>query len=574
MNNPQIARVFDEIADILEVLNDNPFRVRSYRRAASTLEGYPQEIRDLDESGWTEIPGIGKDLAAKIKEILTTGKIQLHEELSKKVPPELRAMMDVPGLGPKTVTRLWDELGIKSMDELETAARSGRIKGMKGLGAKVEANILKGIEQARRFKARPGIGKVLPVAHEIVAILQKRAPLTCIDIAGSIRRMRETAGDIDILVTSVEPEKVMEAFAGLSMVDQVLARGETKSSVLMKDGLQCDLRVVEEQAYGAALHYFTGSKGHNIRMRQIAQEKGLKLNEYGVFKGEQRIAGKNEEEIFAALGLPYIPPEIREDRGEIEAALAGKLPRLVEFEQIAGDLHMHTTWSDGKLPLEEMVAAASKRYKYAAITDHSKLVGVTRGMDEPTLLRQVETIRELAKSYADFKILCGIEVDIHPDGTLDMTEKGLAALDIVVASVHVKFNMSEEDMTNRMIRAIENPYVTVIAHPTGRLINYREPYPIDMEKVLEAAKRTGTFMELNSFSDRLDLNDVHLRMAKEKGVKILIDTDSHNSVNFEMLRFGAATARRGWLEPDDVVNTLPFEKFIPAINAKRNRMLS
>jgi DNA polymerase (family 10) len=573
MNNPQIAKNFEEIADLLEILNENPFRVRSYRKAAMTIQSLPHEVRDLDESKLTEIPGIGKDLAEKIKEFLTTGKMRLHEELLAKVPKGILEIVQIPGVGPKTAKRLWDELHITTLEQLEKAAREHKIQKLKGLGEKIEEKILKGIELKRKYKERHGIGKTLPLAQEIVEWLQKKAPLIRIEIAGSLRRMQETIADIDILVASKKSEDVMKVFVGLPFVEEVLAHGETKSSILTKQGIQCDLRVVEEKSFGAALHYFTGSKAHNIRVRQLGQERGLKINEYGIFKGEKQIGGKTEEEIFEVLGLPFIPPELREDRGEIEAGLAGKLPHLITLQDIRGDCHMHTNWSDGAHPLSVMVEAARKRYDYAAISDHSRMVGVTGGMDAPTLLKQVEELRRLAKQYDDFTLLRGIEVDIKPDGTLDMPDEVLAQLDVVLASVHIKFNMTEEEMTARIIKAMENPYVTVIAHPTGRLIGAREPYPVNMEKLLDAAKRTGTFMELDSFWDRLDLNDIYLRMAKEKGVKIMIDTDAHNISHFEMLRFGVAQARRGWLEPHDVVNTLPVEKFLQAIKAKRTKML-
>ncbi len=561
--------MFSEIADMLEILNENPFRIRSYRKAAMTLETLPHEIRDLDESKWTDIPGIGKDLEAKIKEYLSTGRMKAHEELMQKIPPELLDMIQIPGLGPKTVKKLWDELGIKTTAELEKAGKEHLIQNLKGLGQKIEEKILKGIELRRKYKERHGLGKTVPLAHELVGLLQKKTDVLKIDIAGSLRRSRETSADIDLLAASKNPGKVMEEFVNLPFVQEILAHGETKSSILTKQGIQCDLRVVEEESYGAALHYFTGSKEHNIRIRQLAQDRGLKVNEYGVFKGEKKIAGGAEEEIFAAVGLPYIPPELREDRGEIEAGLSGNLPHLIEHSDIRGDCHIHTLWSDGSQPLEVMVEAARKRYQYAAISDHSKMMGITGGMDAETLLRQVKEIRNLAKKYPDFMLLCGIEVDIKADGTLDMPDKALKELDLAVASVHLKFNMSEEEMTSRIITAMENPYVTIIGHPTGRLIGYREPYQVNMEKLLDAAKRTGTFMELNSFWDRLDLNDVHLRMAKEKGVKIMIDTDSHNTSHFEMLKYGVSTARRGWIEARDVVNTLLPEKFLKAIKAKR-----
>ncbi len=572
MNNPQIAQIFNEIADMLELLNENPFRIRSYRKAAMTLEALPHEIRDLDESKWGEIPGIGKDLSAKIKEFNLTGKVRAYQELHEKIPPELLDMVQIPGLGPKTVKKLWDELGITTMAELEKAGHEHKIQKLKGLGEKIEEKILKGIELKRKYKERHGLGKTIPLAQEILSSLQQKAPISKIDLAGSLRRMKETAADIDILASSKDSKKVMDVFVKLPIVQEVLAYGETKSSILTKQGIQCDLRVVEEKSYGSAFHYFTGSKAHNIRIRQLAQEKGLKVNEYGVFREEEFLGGKTEQEVFEAVGLPYIPPELREDRGEIEAGLSGSLPDLIELSDIKGDCHIHTLWSDGSQSLEVMAEAARKRYQYAALSDHSRLVGITGGMDAETLLKQIKVIRNLAKQYSDFTLLCGIEVDIKSDGTLDMPDSALKELDLAVASVHVKFNMTEEEMTARIIKAMENPYVTIIGHPTGRLIGYREPYPVNMGKVLDAAKRTGTFMELNSFWDRLDLNDVHLRMAKEKGVKIVIDTDSHHTSHFEMLKYGVSTARRGWIEALDVVNTLPSKEFLKAIQKKRARI--
>ncbi len=571
MNNPEIAKTFNQIADILEILNENPFRTRSYRKAAMTIETLPHEIRDLDEAKWKEIPGIGEGIAGKIKEYLTTGKMKLYEELKKKVPPQVIEMTQIPGLGPKTVKRLWDELEIKTIADLEKAARGEKIRQLKGLGEKVEEKILKGIELRLKYKERRGLGKVLPLAHQLIKLLKEKTGVEQIDLAGSLRRMRETVADIDILIVSKKPEKVIDTFTRLPLVEEVVAKGDTKSTVLVGEGIQCDLRVVEAKSYGAALHYFTGSKAHNIRLRQLAQDKGLKLNEYGIFKGEKYVGGKTEEEVFACVGLPFIPPEIREDRGEIEAAYDGKLPKLIEVGDIKGDCHMHTLWSDGSNPLPDMALAASRRYKYGAITDHSRLVGVTGGMDAKTLLRQVKEIRALAKTFKGFTLLCGIEVDIRSDGSLDMPDEALAELDLAVASVHTKFNMSEAEMTARIMKAIENPYVTIVGHPTGRLIGYREPYAVNMDRLLDKAKETGTFMELNSFWDRLDLNDVHLRMAKEKGVKIMIDTDSHNTSHFEMLQYGVANARRGWIEPADVVNTLSTAEFLKTIRAKRQK---
>lgn len=572
--NTELAKIFSQIADMLEILDENPFRIRTYRKAALTIETLPYEIREVEESKWKEIPGIGEHTAAKIHEYIITGKMKFYQELEQKVPPKIREMLDIPGLGPKTIHKLRKMLHIQNVGDLETAARAKKIQKIKGLGEKVEEKILKGIELARKYKERHNLGKAFPLAREIVELMKTKAPVSRIDIAGSLRRMRESAADIDIVIESQRPDKVMEIFTKLSLAAEVISHGETKSSILTTSGIQCDLRVVPPQSYGAALYYFTGSKAHNIRIRQLAQERGLKINEYGVFRGEKQIAGKTEEEVFKSVGLPYIPPELREDRGEIEAAQAGKLPHLIELSDIKGDCHMHTLWSDGALPLPEMVEAARKRYRYAAITDHSKLVGVTRGMDAPTLLKQVKELRAMAKKFDNFTLLCGIEVDIRGDGTLDMTDEALAQLDLAVASVHLKFNMTEEEMTARIIKAMKNPYVTTIGHPTGRLIGYREPYKVNMERLLDAAKETGTFMELNSFWDRLDLNDVHARMAKEKGVKLIIDTDSHNADHFDMLQFGVATARRAWLEPSDVVNTLPPEKFLAAIRAKRKRLVS
>ncbi len=562
MNNQDIANIFYRIAEILEIQGENPFKIRAYIKAAQTVESYTRELSEIkDTEELKELPGIGEKIALKIKEMIETGKLEMYEKLKKSEFASLIALLDVPGMGPKHVRLVYDKLGVKTIDQLEKAARRGKLRDLPGLGEKTEQNILKGIEQDRRHKERFPLGVILPKAESIVSELKKVKEVKDVSLGGSLRRMKETIGDVDILVSSSKPKKVSDTFIKLPEVKNVLSKGSTKSSVVTKDGFQMDLRVVKPESYGAALHYFTGSKAHNIRIRSLGVERGLKINEYGVFKGKKSIAGKTEEEVFKSVGLPYIPPELREDWGEIEAAQKGKLPHLVELKDIRGDLHVHSNWTDGRSTIEEMAKAAQKfGYQYIALCDHSPTIGITNGLTPERIEKRKKEIDELNRRFKGFFILNGAEVDIRSNGKMDFEDEILKELDIVIGAVHTKFTQPKEEITKRIIQAIENSNVDIIAHPTGRLIGKRDPYEVDMDKLLDAAKANGKIMELNAYPDRLDLNDLHCRKAKEKGVKIAISTDSHWTEHLSWIRYGIATARRGWLEPEDVINTLPLEK--------------
>jgi len=567
MNNQDIANIFYRIAEILEIQGENPFKIRAYIKAAQTVESYTKELSEIkDTEELKELPGIGEKIALKIKEIVETGRLEMYEKLKKSEFASLIALLDVPGMGPKHVRLVYDKFGIKTIDQLEKAARRGKLRDLPGLGEKTEQNILKGIEQDRRHKERFPLGVILPKAESIVSELKKVNEVKDVSLGGSLRRMKETIGDVDILVSSSKPKNVSDTFIKLPEVKNVLSKGSTKSSVVTKDGFQMDLRVVKPESYGAALHYFTGSKAHNIRIRSLGVERGLKINEYGVYKGKRSIGGKTEEEVFKSVGLPYIPPEIREDWGEIEAAQKGKLPHLVKLKDIRGDLHVHSNWTDGRSTIEEMAKAAQKfGYQYIALCDHSPTIGITNGLTPERIEKQKEEIEKLNQKFKGFKILRGAEVDIKSNGKMDFEDEILKELDIVVGAVHTKFTQPKEEMTKRIIQAIENPYVHIIAHPTGRLIGKRDPYEVDMDKLLDAAKANGKIMELNAYTDRLDLNDLHCRKAKEKGVKIAISTDSHWTEHLSWIRYGIATARRGWLEPEDVINTLPLENLMTVL---------
>jgi len=578
MKNKQIADIFNEIAEFLELRNENVFRIRAYRRAAQNIENLSRDVASLSQQELEEVPGIGKDLAAKIHEYLETGRVAKHEELKRGIPAGFLELLRVPGLGPKKAKMLSDKLKIKSIDELEAAIRAGKLGGLPGIQKKTEENILKGIELIKRGTERRPLGRVLPLAEDIVRRMKDAAPVDQIEVAGSIRRMKETVKDIDILTTSKHPDEVMDAFVKLPQVSRVLAHGPTKSSVITEEGIQVDLRVVEEDSFGAALQYFTGSKQHNIRLREMAVRAGLKLNEYGAFKepGEKKIGGKTEEEMYKALKLPWIPPELREDTGEIEAALKGKLPDLVTLRDIKGDLHIHTKESDGSHDLDTIVRAAkAKGYAYIAITDHTKGLGVAHGLDEKRLAEQIKLIDTANEKLAGFRILKGTEIDIRADGRLDLADEALAGLDIVVASVHSGFKQSQEQITRRVIDAIRNPCVSVIAHPTGRLIGERDAYAVDMEAVLKEAAKYGVAMEVNAYPLRLDLNDMHIKRAKEYGVLLVISTDTHVTTQLDFMTYGVSVARRGWVEKKDVLNTLEYEQVIQrlkACKAKKQRM--
>jgi DNA polymerase (family 10) len=564
MTNQDIAKIFYYISEILELQGENPFKIRAYIKAAQTLESYTKEVSEIkDPEELKELPGIGEKIALKIKELLETGKLEMYEKLKKSEVAPLIELMQVPGLGPKHVKLIYDKLGVKTLDQLEKAAKAGKLRGIPGLGEKTEQNILKGIEQERRHKERFPLGVILPKAELIVSQLNQVRNVREVNLGGSIRRMKETIGDVDILISSTKAKIVSDAFVKLPEVKNILSEGATKSSVMTKDGFQMDLRVVSPQSYGAALHYFTGSKAHNIRIRSMGVDRGLKINEYGVFKGKKSIAGKTEEEIFKSVGLPFIPPEIREDWGEIEAAQKGKLPHLIEQKDLKGDLHIHSNWTDGRSSIEDMALAAQKMgYSYMALCDHSPTIGITNGLTPERIVKRKKEIDKVNNKLKGFVILNGAEVDIRSNGKMDFEDNILKELDIVVAAVHTKFTQTKDEMTKRIIGAIENPYVNIIAHPTGRLIGRRDPYEVDMDKLLDAAKANKKIMELNAYPDRLDLNDLHCRKAKEKGVKVAISTDSHWTEHFAWIRYGIATARRGWLEPEDVVNTLPLERLL------------
>ncbi len=566
MENIDIARILDEIADILELKDENPFRIRSYRRAARVIRDLPDDVKSLVEaSDLKKIPGIGESLAEKIEEMVKTGTCKFYEELKQDPVYELIPLLGIPGIGPKLAVRLNKELGIKTVEDLERAARDGKLRGLEGIREKLEEKILKGVEQYQRHVGRFKLSDALTYAESILKLLSSEKGVIRIDLAGSLRRMKETIGDIDILVIAKQNRRkeLMDAFTGMDLVADVLARGDTKSSVILRSGMQVDLRILEAESYGAALHYFTGSKDHNVAIRDRAKRMGLKVSEYGVFdaKTGKRIGGAQEEEIFSLVGLEFIEPELRENAGEIEAAESGKLPKLIKMDDIKGDLQMHTTASDGANTIEEMAIFAKKMgYKYIAITDHSKAVKVAGGLDEEALLRQIEEVKKISKRLSGIEVLAGVEVDILPDGKLDIDDDVLAKCDVVVAAVHSRFNMPKDEMTRRIIKGISNRYVNILAHPTGRIINEREPYEVDLEAVIDAAKKNNVALELNAYPDRLDLRDVHCRQAKEAGVKIAINTDSHAAVQLPNMRYGIATARRGWLEAQDVINTYPLSK--------------
>lgn len=573
MRNLQLAEIFDRVADMLEIKGENSFKVRAYRKVVLTLESLPEDIERIYESGrLRKIPGVGEGIAKKMEELLETGKLEYYEELKKSLPVGLVEMLLVPDVGPKTAKLLYEKLGVKSIDELEKAARAGSVRGIEGMGEKTEGNILRGIELLRRRTGRMLLGTAYQLSQSIIDRLRRMDEVERITTAGSIRRMKETIGDIDILVTSLKPKPVMDVFTNLPGVTQVLAHGDTKSSVIMENQVQVDVRVVKSESFGAALQYFTGSKEHNIKLRELAGKKGLKISEYGVFsvKSGKRIGGKEEEEVYAGVGLPCMAPELREDRGEIEAALNGKLPELIEPGDIRGDLHVHSSWSDGVDTIPEIVESAKKLgYSYVAICDHSESLKIAGGLEKERKLTQIAEIRKLNEKMSGFRILAGAEVDIKGDGTLDYDDEVLEKLDIVVAAIHTGFKQDMETMTSRIIKAMQNKFTNVIAHPTGRLIQMREAYEVDMEKVIEAAGATGTMLELNSFPDRLDLSDVHCREAKEKGVMVSLGTDCHNRVQLEAMRYGVGTARRGWLEKKDVINCLGLKDLMKLLGRKK-----
>ncbi len=574
--NKELAKIFERMADILEFLGENPYRIRTYRRVANLINELPE---DVETAFYTRklhhMPGIGESTLLKIEEFLRTGTIKKYEELRRMVPEDLLELLDAPGVGPKTLKVAYEELGIRTKEEFIEALRKGKFNRIRGFGPLKAMKILKGIEIWEKSKERIALVEAYPMAQEVLEYMKRVSSLIeNISVAGSLRRMKETIGDIDILVSAKREnwKSIHEHFVSYPEILEVLAKGETKSSIVLKSGRQVDLRTVEPHHWGAALQYFTGSKQHNIRIRDIAKEKGLKVNEYGVFRAdtEERLGGEREEEVYELLGMEWIPPEIREDWGEIELALERKLPRLVELGQIKGDLHMHTTWSDGVNSLEEMVETAHRLgYKYVVVGDHSQSARVANGLTPDRYRQQWKEIERLNEIYRPkgLVILRGAEVDILPDGSLDLPDEILEEFDFVVASVHSRF---EQDNTYRILKAMENPYVNMIGHPTGRQYGYREGYPIDIDRVIKQAKETGTALELNT--QRMDLSPENVRKCMEEGVYIGVVTDAHSVRQLGLMHLGVGMARRGWATPDRVINTFPLEKLKEFVAEKRRKM--
>jgi DNA polymerase (family 10) len=565
IHNADIADIFDEIADYLEIEGDNPFRIRAYRNAARTVRGLGTELKDMvvRNEDLTELPGIGKELAAKIHEILTTGTARALTRLRRRIPSTVVEILKLPGLGPKRVRTLYHDLDILTLEQLTQAAQQGRIRALAGFGARTEQQILEAARKHAQRRIRFKISDAKVYVDSLIAYLKQVPGVNRVAAAGSYRRCRDTIGDLDILVTAAGDSPVMARFAAYDEVSAVISQGATRASVWLRCGLQVDLRRVAPESFGAALQYFTGSRAHNIAIRRLARQYGLKINEYGVFTNERRIAGETETSVYQSVDLDWISPELRENRGEIEACRQKRLPRLIELADIRGDLHMHTRASDGHNSIEEMALAAGKRgLEYIAIAEHSRHLSVAHGLDARRLLKQIDEIDRLNQQLKAVAILKSIEVDILEDGRLDMPDEVLARLDLVVASVHSQFNMARERQTTRILRAMDQPYFSILAHPSGRLINERDAYAVDLEKIIRHAAARGCFLELNANPQRLDLTDVYCQMAKEQGVLVAIDSDAHRSDDFDNLRFGIGQARRGWLEKDDVLNTRPLAELL------------
>ena len=562
VHNMEIANAFNRLANFLEIDDANPFRVRAYRHAARTISSLSKDVADLILEGQdlTELPGIGKDLAEKIKTLVKTGELPLLKEIESHHPAILSELMQIEGLGPKRIQVIYKKLKIKNMSDLKNSIVRGHLRELHGFGKKIEQKILQGMLHHKKYTKRILLSESWPIVNSIIHYIKKIKGITAIECAGSFRRRKETIGDLDILVAAEHGEKVIHHFIHFNEVAEILSQGTTRSTVRLHSGIQVDLRVVKKKSYGAALVYFTGSKEHNIVLRKMAVQKKLKINEYGVFKNKTHIAGRTEKEIYAAVGLPYIEPELREDRGEIEAAKKNQLPHLIELNDILGDLHCHTALTDGEDSLAIMAKAAfDAHYEYLAITDHSKHLTIAHGLDKKAVLKQIKLIDKINAKSNKFVILKSIEVDILEDGSLDLQKNILKELDLTVCSIHSKFNLSQTKQTERILRAMDNPYFNILAHPTGRLINQRESFTIDLEKIMFAAKERGCILELNAQPKRLDLNDIHCKMAKSIGVKIAISSDAHSTNQLSHMQCGLYQARRGWLEKNDVINTLPIK---------------
>ena len=577
MENIEIARVLNDYADLLEIKGENPFRIRSYRRAAQIIQTYSQRLAQLLGEGkdLTQLPGIGTSMAAHIKEIVSTGTFQGLQELRQEFPATMAELLELEGLGPKRTKQLHQALGVRSLAELEKAINSGKVETLPGFGKRSVEKIRQALERAAKRPKRFKLSDADQLVQPFIDYLRKPGDIARLEVAGSYRRRMETVGDIDILVTCDKPNAVMERFQSYPEIDRIVGAGTTRGTVVLRSGLQVDLRIVPKVSYGAALSYFTGSKAHNIAVRTLGVERGLRINEYGIFrvpKGKkaedlgpeegQRIGGAKEEDVFSAVGLAWVPPELREDRGEIEAAAKHRLPDLIVLDDIRGDLHMHSRWTDGRNSIEEMLRACQERgYQYCALTDHSQAVRVAGGLAAKDFTKQLAEIKKVRGNVRRITLLAGGEVDILPDGTLDLPDDTLDQLDVVVASVHSKMDMTMSQMTKRVIKALAHPAVTILAHPTGRQIGHREPFAIDLEEVFHAAKEHGVAVELNAQPERLDLNDVHAHRAREIGVKVAINTDAHSVEQLRFMSYGIDQARRGWLEKKDVINTLSWTQF-------------
>jgi DNA polymerase (family 10) len=566
MVNKEIAKIFYDLASYLE-MEEVAFKPQAYEKAAIALESLEEDVKDIYKRGGLEvleeIPGVGKSIGEKIEEYLKTGKIKYYEDFKKRLPINLDEIIPVEGMGPKRAKILYEKLGIKNLEELEKTARAHKIAKLFGFGEKSEKNILDAIEFLKREKGRFLLGEILPRVREVSEKLKKIKGVERVDSVGSIRRMKETIGDVDFLVISKNPKVVMDFFVSLPGVIKIWGKGKTKASVRLEEGFDMDIRVLSKRSYGAALQYFTGSKEHNIVLRKLAIDKGLKLSEYGLFRGSKMIASETEEGIYKALGLQWIPPEMRENQGEIEAAQKRELPELIDYNDIKGDLHCHTNWSKKEYPsIEEIIEVAQKMsYQYVGISDHTKFLRIENGLNEKRLLSQRKKIENLNRT-SKIKILQGCEVNILGDGKLDIDDKVLAQLDYVIAGVHSQMKISKKEMTERIIKAMRNPNVDIISHPTGRLIKRRDEYEIDFDKILRVAKETGTILEINSYPERLDLKDTNIRKAKEAGVKMVINTDSHHTDQMRFIEYGVSQARRGWAERSGIINTQPLEKLL------------
>ncbi|MBI2451240.1 MAG: DNA polymerase/3'-5' exonuclease PolX [Parcubacteria group bacterium] len=588
MKNAEIAKIFYEISFFL-MMEEVAFKPQAYEKAAISIKDLNQDVGEIYKKGGLkaleDIPGVGKGIAERIEEFLKTGQIRDYEKFKKKYPIDIENLTAIEGIGAKTILKFYKKLGVKNVKDLEKAVLEGKIRKLEGFGEKTEANILKGIEFLKKSSGRFVLGFILPTIREIESRLKKLKEVENIAVAGSVRRWKETIGDADFLIivkgkplafAKASAGKVMDFFVSMPEVDRVFAHGRTKSAIRLKDGLEVDVRVVSPESFGAALNYFTGSKEHNISLRQIAIKKGYKLNEYGLFKKGKRIGGKTEEEIYELLGLRYIEPELRENFGEIEASRKNQLPKLIGYGDLRGDLQIQTDWTDGSSSIEEMAEEARQiGLEYIAITDHTKSLAMTGGSDEKKLLKQIDYINKLNARYKTrnerFRILTGAEVNILKDGSLDIKDEVLEKLDLVGAAIHSNFNLSKEEQTKRMIKAMENPNVDIIFHPTGRIIKQREPYEIDINEIIRTAKRTGTVLEIDAYPDRLDLKDDHIKKALRAGVKLAIDSDAHNPAHFKYLEFGIAQARRGWTEKKDVINTMSLDNLMKFLKLPKDK---